>query len=233
MRFSITASGFWTCSQTSPRLILIVRLFATAKSFCDRLRLSRSTIHKMVRMSFIAYVQLPGIFDCSVRRLNMLEDRRSPPHNRFCSNDCSRSLRLVVRSFKIACDYRAQLVLYVQVANLVVSDRKPVWLHLYRGIQTWYTSVVFILQLLHLNISSCRNLGETQLVNIVKGNLIKGFKSFWHQENAKNLSDGKLYIYFSITYEFCKEPYLNLDKFYLRKAICKLRISAHTLLIET
>ena len=52
--------------------------------FWDRLRLSRSTIHKMVTMSFKAYVQLPGIFDCSVRRLNMPEDRRSPLHNRFC-----------------------------------------------------------------------------------------------------------------------------------------------------
>ena len=73
---------------------------------------SRSTIHKMVRMSFKAYAQLPGIFDCSVRRLNMLEDRRSPPPNRVCSCDCSRYLRLVVRSSKIACDYRPRLVLY-------------------------------------------------------------------------------------------------------------------------
>ena len=100
-------------SKTSPRLNLIVRLFATAKTSRTMfLRLYRSTIHKTVRMSFKAYVQLPGIFDCSVRRLNMLEDRRSPPHDRFCSCDCSRSLRLVVRSSKIACDYRARLVLY-------------------------------------------------------------------------------------------------------------------------
>ena len=42
----------------------------------------------------------------------MLEDRRIPLHNRFCSYDCSRSLRLVVLSSKIACDYRARLVLY-------------------------------------------------------------------------------------------------------------------------
>ena len=102
-----------TYSKTSLRLILIVRLFVTAKTSRTMfLQLSRSTIHKMVRMSFKAYVQFPGIFDCSVRRLNMLEDRRSPPHNRFCWCDCSRSLRLVVRSSKIACDYCARLVLY-------------------------------------------------------------------------------------------------------------------------
>ena len=34
------------------------------RCFCGRLRLSRSTINKMVTMSFKAYVQLPGIFDC-------------------------------------------------------------------------------------------------------------------------------------------------------------------------
>ena len=39
-----------------------------------------------------------------------------------------------------------------------------------------YSSII-----LNLNISSCRNLGETQLVNIVKANLITGFKSFWQQ----------------------------------------------------
>ena len=92
------------------RLSRLLRL--VVRCFCDRLRLSRSTIHKMVRMSFKEYVQRPGIFDCSARRLNMLEYRRSPPFNRVCSCDCSRSLRLVVRSSKIACDYRARLVLY-------------------------------------------------------------------------------------------------------------------------
>ena len=35
-------------------------------------------------------------------------------------------------------------------------------------------------------------------------------------------------------YDFYREPYLNLENFHLRKAICKLRISAHNLLlIET
>ena len=112
--------------MTTPvRLILIVRLFATAKTsptcFCDRLRLSRSTVHKMVTLSFKAYVQLPCIFDCSVRRLNMVEKPRSPPHIRFC--DCSRSLRLVVQSLRlpaiIACNWS------YTGRKLVVSDRKP------------------------------------------------------------------------------------------------------------
>ena len=52
-----------------------------------------------------------AIIECSVRLLTMLKDRRSPPHNRFCSCDCSRALRLVVRASKIACDYRTRMVL--------------------------------------------------------------------------------------------------------------------------
>ena len=103
----------------------------------------------------------------------------------------------------------------------------------YKGIQTWYTLAVFILQLLNLNISSCRNLGETQLVNIVKATLITGFKSFWQQQRGRKILDGKLDTYFSVKYDFYKEPYLNLENFHLRKVICKLRITAHNLLIET
>ena len=57
----------------------------------------------------------------------------------------------------------------------------------YKGIQTWYKSAVYILQLLNLNISSCRNLGETQLVNVVKANLITGFKSFWQQQRGRKI----------------------------------------------
>ena len=103
----------------------------------------------------------------------------------------------------------------------------------YKGIQTWCTSTVFILRLLNLNITSCWNLGERQLVDIVKANLITGFKSFWQQLRAREILDGKLYTYFSMKCDFYKEPYLNLENFHLSKVICKWRISAHNLLIET
>ena len=78
--------------MTTPlRLILIVKSFTTAKTsrtmFLRSTALSRSTVYKMVTLSFKEYVQLPGILDSSVRRLNMVEDPRRP-HNRFC--DCSR-----------------------------------------------------------------------------------------------------------------------------------------------
>lgn len=102
----------------------------------------------------------------------------------------------------------------------------------YKGIQTWYTSAIYMMKILNLDISSCRNLSESQLINIVKKNLIKGFKKYWDQERDKNILDGKLDTYFSIKTDFCLEPYLMVEQFQLRKAISKLRISSHNLLIE-
>lgn len=103
----------------------------------------------------------------------------------------------------------------------------------HEGIHSWYTSALHILQLLDLNISSCINLNLSQLVNIVKGKLINKYKSFWNQERERSLVSGKLDTYFSIKRNFTMEPYLLLNDFHLRKAICKLRISAHNLLIES
>ena len=84
------------------RLILIVRLFATA---CD------CPARQFIKWSHCHLRRIPGIFDCSVRRLNMVEDPRSPPHNRFC--DCSRSLRLVVQD----CLRLSRAIDLIQVAN--------------------------------------------------------------------------------------------------------------------
>ena len=97
-------------------------------------------------------------------------------------------------------------------------------------------SAVNILQLLNLNKSSCRNLGIIRLVTIVKTSFITGFKSFWQQRGGgrgRGILHGKFDTYFSVRCDFYKTPYLNSEIFYLRKAICKLRTSAHNLLIET
>ena len=102
-----------------------------------------------------------------------------------------------------------------------------------KGIQTWYTSALYSLELLNLNIFACRNLGENQLINIVMRTLTKKFKLFWNQERERKMSDGKLDTYFSFKNDFCREPYLDLHQYQLRKSICKLRISAHNLLIES
>ena len=55
--------------------------------------------------------------------------------------------------------------------------------------------------------------------------LIKGFKLFWYKQREKNINAGKLDTYFSIKREFIAGPYLMLEHFYIRKVICKLRLS--------
>ena len=98
-----------------------------------------------------------------------------------------------------------------------------------KGIQTWYTSAIYYLQLLNVNITSCRKLSENQLVCMIKKLLIKGFKTFWYKQMKKNINVGRLDTYFSINKEFIAEPYSMLEHFYMRKAICKLMLSAHNL----
>ena len=44
---------------------------------------------------------------------------------------------------------------------------------------------------------------------------------------------GKLDTYLSLKQSFCMEPYLSLGNFHHRRAICKIRISAHNLMIES
>ena len=88
-----------------------------------------------------------------------------------------------------------------------------------KGIQTWYIWAIYILELLNLNSFACRNLGEIQLINIVKRTLTKKFKSFWRQEREKKIVDGKIDTYFSFKTNFCREPYLDLQQLHLRKAI--------------
>ena len=106
--------------------------------------------------------------------------------------------------------------------------------HLHQeGLQSWYTSAKYILQLLGLKISSCINLPISQFTNIVKNKLIKQYSSFWNQERSTHMFSGKLDTYFSLKQSFCLEPYLSLGNFCHRRAICKIRISVHNLMIES
>ena len=103
----------------------------------------------------------------------------------------------------------------------------------HEGLQSWYTSAMYILQLLGLKISSSTNLTLSHLVNTVKRKLIKMYTSYWNQERDKHMNSGKLDTYSSLKKKtFSMVPYLSLTNFHHRRAICKIRISAHNLMIE-
>ena len=95
----------------------------------------------------------------------------------------------------------------------------------HEGLQSWYTSAIYILQLLDLKISSCRNLTINQLTRIVKDKLVNQYTFYLNQEVDKHIQSGKLETHFQLKQSFCMEPYLSL-------AICKIPISAHKLMIE-
>ena len=78
----------------------------------------------------------------------------------------------------------------------------------HEGLQSWYTSAIYILQLLELKVSSCRNL--------------KIVSEYDQEIPQSQTADNPV----------CMEPYLSLTNFHHRQAICKICISAHRLMIE-
>ena len=59
-------------------------------------------------------------------------------------------------------------------------------------------------------------------------------KKFWLTKRLDILSksESKLENYFNLKSDFVQETYLSIKDFHIRRAICKMRISAHDLRIE-
>ena len=102
----------------------------------------------------------------------------------------------------------------------------------YKNVTTWFSSALFILKLLNIEVSRVSSLTEMELIRIVKSRLINKFEKYWLTEREK-LSSGKLTTYFKLKNTFHQEKYLSIKEFKLRKAMCRYRISAHDLRIES
>lgn len=104
-------------------------------------------------------------------------------------------------------------------------------LHL-NNIVSWYSSIEFILKEFDLR---NLNMSLTSLCNLTKDKLCKSFQKFWYDFRQDTLESehGKLITYFSFKHSFGREKYLDLKEFKLRQALCKIRISAHPLQVET
>lgn len=101
-------------------------------------------------------------------------------------------------------------------------------------VNTWFSSIDCILK--KLGIQTC-NLKTSiySFTKFIKDKLYKNYLHFWKENRNKVLQSdqGKLTTYFSFKTLFCFEKYLDLKDFRLRQSICKIRISAHPLRIET
>ena len=95
----------------------------------------------------------------------------------------------------------------------------------------WYSSILLILN--KMNISNV-NVYVGTLCNNVGKKVCDSFLSYWYNlkkcinENKK----GKVPTYFTFKEHFIREKYTFLNDFKVRQAICKIRISAHPLMIE-
>jgi hypothetical protein len=65
--------------------------------------------------------------------------------------------------------------------------------------------------------------------------MCNSFLDFWNGERVDAIGSnrGKLDTYFYIKTHFGKEKYLEINNFKIRQSICKIRVSAHSLNIET
>ena len=105
-------------------------------------------------------------------------------------------------------------------------------LHL-QHVNTWYSRIECILK--EINIPNILDFKLGKFCRVVKNALCNSFLAYWYtyKDEVKKTQTGKLVTYFSLKRNFGRETYLSLKEFRNRQAICKLRISAHALKIET
>ena len=103
------------------------------------------------------------------------------------------------------------------------------------NVNTWFSSIEYILNKLGISTSCDLKTGIHSFTKWIKDKLYKNYLNFWrdHRNEIIQTEKGKLNTYFSLKTEFGFEKYLHLKDFKLRQVICKIRISAHPLRIET
>ena len=96
---------------------------------------------------------------------------------------------------------------------------------------TWYSSILLILN--KMNISNV-NVYVGTLCNNVKKNYVIVFLAIGIilKKCINEDKKGKLRTYFTFKEHFIREKYTFLNDFKVRQAFCKIRISAHPLMIE-
>ena len=99
------------------------------------------------------------------------------------------------------------------------------------NIQTWYSSVIFLLDKLDLKEIYCRDYSINKIKELVMKNLKTLFLKTWFHE--KDNGSGKLDTYFSYKSMLQKEKYLEINNIEVRQIPCRFRISSHHLRVET
>ena len=102
-----------------------------------------------------------------------------------------------------------------------------------RNINSWFSNANYLCKKIDIVWSKCKSMKTTTLKKQLKINMRQGFLHYWSMKRKESCKSGKLTTYFYIKTNFEFEKYLSLKKFEHRKNICKFRISAHNLRIES
>ena len=133
------------------------------------------------QLSFLKYMYILGVNKYSSNLAVMSETGRLPMY------------------FSVIISIVKYLYRLENISEGLLKDSYMSSKHLHHeGLQSWFTSAMYILQLLGLKISFCTNLTLSHLVNTVKRKLIKMYTCYWNQERDKHMNSGKLDTYFSL-----------------------------------
>ena len=98
------------------------------------------------------------------------------------------------------------------------------------NVSSWYKTVVFLSEKIG---TRYKNLSLSVFKQYLKKFIRNIFLQYWSKRQQEGKSNGKLTTYFKIKDNFGIENYLFMKNFEHRKIICKFRISAHNLRIES
>ena len=101
------------------------------------------------------------------------------------------------------------------------------------NINSWFSNANYLCKKIDIVWSKCKSMKTTTLKKQLKKNMRQEFLHYWSMKREEGHKSGKLTTYFYIKTNFEFEKYLSLKKFEHRKNICKFRISAHNLRIES
>ena len=100
-------------------------------------------------------------------------------------------------------------------------------------VNCWFSTVSCLREKLGLDLDVCKKMKLYKFKVELKKVLRKNFMIYWHKIKDISINTGKLCIYFTYKDTFKFEEYLHIKKFTYRQILCKFRISAHSLRIET
>jgi hypothetical protein len=101
------------------------------------------------------------------------------------------------------------------------------------NVNTWFTNMTHLSNKLGITLSNCVKMKISTFKRLLKKKTRENFLEYWFKMKDKGCIAGKLSTYFDLKQNFCMEKYLFLKNYDLRKIICKFRISAHNLRIES